>query len=83
MRYKHVIEILQKHNPEAVIVDGFDSAIIGYTQSSPPFCAVYDIEKCIAILIESGMSPEDSVEYFDYNILGSYMGENNPIFISL
>jgi hypothetical protein len=83
MRYNTIIEIVKNHNSEAVIIDGFDQAIIGYTQSNPSFCIVYDIEKCISILVEFGMSLEDAVEYFDSNFLGAYIGENNPIFVSL
>ncbi len=82
MRYKTILDILKKHNPEAVLVDGFDEAVVGYSQM-PPFCAVYDVEKCIAILVENGMTLEDSIEYFDYNVLGSYLGDNGPIFVSL
>ena len=81
MRYQHIKEILSKLNPQAVVLEGFDQAIIGYTQNFPPFCAVYDIEKCIAIMVENGMSVEDAVEYFDSNFL-IHSGENNPIFIS-
>lgn len=82
MRYKHIVEILNKFNPQAIILDGFDQAIVGYTQNYPPFCAVYDIEKCIAILVENGMSINEAVEHFDANFL-VHSGENNPIFISL
>ena len=82
MRQKEILDRLKEYNPDAVIVDGFDDAIIGYSQM-PPFCAVYDVEKCIAVLVEAGMTLEDSVEYFDYNVLGSYLGENSPIFVSL
>ena len=27
------------------------------------------------------MSEEEAVEYFEYNTLGSYMGENTPVFV--
>jgi len=27
------------------------------------------------------MTYEDAVEYFDYNTLGAYMGENTPMFL--
>lgn len=83
MRHKELYKIISAYNPEAKFADGFEEALIGYTQSSPSFCAVYDIEKCIAILIERGMSLEGAVEYFDYNVLGSYVGEHTPVFVSL
>lgn len=82
MRYKTIIERLEDLNPLAYLADGFDQAVIGHTNKHP-YVAVYDSEKCIAILIESGMTTEDAVEYFEYNVLGSYMGENSPVFASL
>jgi hypothetical protein len=27
------------------------------------------------------MSYEEAIEYFEYNVLGAYVGENTPIFI--
>lgn len=27
------------------------------------------------------MTEEEAIEYFEYNILGSYMGENTPVFL--
>ena len=82
MRQKEIIDRLSEMNPSALLADGFDQAVIGYTQKHP-YLAVYDSEKCIAILIESGMTTEEAVEHFEYNVLGSYVGENNPIFVSL
>jgi hypothetical protein len=28
------------------------------------------------------MSEEESLEYFDFNIIGGYFGEQNPIFLT-
>jgi hypothetical protein len=85
-------------NPEALLLDGFDEAIIGMAEriNLGPVIA-YDVEKIIQILandmeveeddLEDGQSIEDlkismSYEYFYFNIQGAWMGENTPIFIS-
>lgn len=84
MRYKQIIERISEINPDALFADGFDQAIIGYTQNGKsPVVAVYDVEKCIVILTSSGMPLKEAVEYFEYNVLGGYFGENDPIFVSL
>jgi hypothetical protein len=44
---------------------------------------VYDIDRIIDILIEDGMSYDDAVEFYQYNIVGSYVGENTPSFVRL
>ena len=55
---------------------------MGIDQSD--YVAVYDTDKCIDILMQKiGMNQEDATEYFDFNILGSYMGEYTPRFIKI
>jgi hypothetical protein len=44
---------------------------------------VYDIDKVIDILIKDGMSVDEAIEYYEYNIAGAYVGENTPSFIRL
>lgn len=78
------IEEIQEINPDALLCDGFDDAIIGMAEriNLGPVVA-YSVEKIINILInEHGLSYEEAYEYFDYNILGSWMGENTPVFIT-
>ena len=62
--------------------DGFDGAIIGIGQRcGQPDILVYDQEKCIDILIDDGMSREDAEEYFDFNTLGAWVGDQTPIYV--
>ena len=62
-----------------VIADGFDDAIIGVDDNNLKI--VYDIDEVINILIRDGMEVDDAIEYYEYNIVGSYVGENTPSFI--
>ena len=77
-----VEELLAEENPDALFADGFDEAIVGISRrfSHPPLVA-YDYDKCIQILIDQGMTPEDAVDYFSYNVIGSWNGSGTPIFI--
>ena len=71
-------------NPEALLCDGFDEAIIGMAEriNLGPVVA-YDVDKMLEIMVErDGMSYEEAIEYFDYNIIGAWMGENTPVFIT-
>lgn len=72
-------EILLDAYPDEKILtaDGFDDAIIGRCESSGK--VIYSISKCIDILIKDGMSEEDAIEYFYYNVSGAYVGELTPI----
>ena len=57
--------------------DGFDEAVIGLDDSTMRL--IYSVSKCINILVNGGMSQFDALEYFNYNVSGSYMGEQTPI----
>ena len=78
-----------------ILVDGIDSAIIGYTDSwngapwgrrkfiaGRPHRAVYDRDRCISILEEKGKISREEVEQsFDIDEDSDYMAENGPIFV--
>jgi hypothetical protein len=64
--------------PEEQILkaDGFDEAILGIEEGSMRL--IYSKSKCIEILCRD-MSEEDAMEHFDFNVAGSYVGEQTPI----
>ena len=64
-----------------VIVDGFDDAIIGVDDNNLKI--VYDIDEVINILMREEMTVDEAIEYYEYNIAGSYVGENTPLFIRI
>jgi hypothetical protein len=41
----------------------------------------YDTQKILDIL-ERSMSVEEAQEFFEYNILGAYMGDRTPVYIT-
>ena len=64
----------------AIKLDGFDDCIIGLAEEfGNGTRIVYSKEKIIEKLKEE-MTHEEALEYYDYNILGGYFGEQNPIF---
>ena len=76
-------EEIEEINPDALLCDGFDEAIIGLAEriNLGPIVA-YDVDKMLKIMVErDGMTYEEAMEYFDYNILGAWMGENTPVYI--
>ena len=65
--------------------DGFDEAIIGIAEGiaiQHQSVLVYDKNKIIRILmVRDGMTDEEAIEFYEFNISGAYMGEKTPIFI--
>jgi len=65
-----------------LIADGFNKAFIGTgSRSCSEDVAVYDTDRCIDILMEQGMTDEEAIEYFEFNVLGSWVGSTTPIFL--
>jgi hypothetical protein len=43
-----------------------------------------DRDKCIEILVErDGMDHDEAEEFFEYNVIGAWMGEGTPCFAIL
>ena len=57
----------------------YEQAIIGQDDAS--LRVVYSADKIIEILSEE-MTHEEAEEFYEYNILGAYMGEMTPIYVS-
>jgi|TARA_R110002020_G_scaffold128567_4_gene288153 hypothetical protein len=78
-------EWLADRNDEALLADGFDAAFVGVVSRGGLSCpvAVYDAERCVEILIErDGMTYEEADEFFSFNVLGSYVGEYTPMYLT-
>jgi hypothetical protein len=65
----------------AILLDGFDDCIVGVTESfGGGIRLLYSRDKILESL-QKDMSEEDAIEYYYYNIVGGYFGEQNPIFL--
>ena len=73
------MEILAEN--ESLLADGFEKALVGVTCGANPV-AIYDAMSCIDILIADGMTEMDAIEYFEYNVVGSHMGDKTPLFVA-
>ena len=63
--------------------DRFEPAIIGIAHrfGMQPIVA-YDYRKVIEVFAED-MEYEEAEEYFDFNVIGAWVGEGTPIFIEV
>jgi hypothetical protein len=85
MTFKQIKERLAEVNPEALLADGFEDALIGYVErfGMEPI-ALYDRAKCIAILVKRDKMTEDEAEeFFCFNTIGAWAGEGTPAFAVL
>jgi hypothetical protein len=74
-------DTLDEINPDAIIWDGFDEALIGIGERcglGP--VAIYDRETMVEILSEE-MTVDEADEYLEFNVIGAYVGEYTPIIV--
>jgi hypothetical protein len=78
----NLIETLAEENPEALLWDGFDDALIGVVRRAckPPL-ALYSASKCVEVLSSGGMDEDEAREYLDFNTFCAYMGDHTPCFL--
>tara|TARA_R110000787_G_scaffold26646_2_gene74447 strand:- start:331 stop:573 length:243 start_codon:yes stop_codon:yes gene_type:complete len=70
--------LIEYASDNALTADGFDNAVIGLSYDG---LFVYDVDDCVSILVEDGMSLLEAEEFMDFNVLNCYMGEGTPLFI--
>ena len=78
-----ISELLEQVNEEALLLEPreqYDKCIVGVTYYGDKF--VYDANLVIQSLItDQEMTEEEALDWFEYNVIGSYMGDGTPIFI--
>ena len=78
-------QYLAEFDDGLLYADGFDEAILGICERACSDVVVaYDRDKFIDILVErDGMSYEEAIEHFDFNVVGAWVGDNTPVFLTL
>ena len=75
-----IIEQLREYNHKALLLDGFDDAIVGIFERR---VLVYDFNKVIEILMNlDNISMSDALEHYYHNIERPF-GKHYPIFIEI
>ena len=92
MNKSEIQDYVSEYNEEALLADGFEEAFLGICDrfGQPPLLA-YDREKCLDILmqqfqedneVDQSQLYEEAIEFFEYNVIGAWMGENTPVFLT-
>jgi hypothetical protein len=79
------LEEVSSINEEALYPTDLKDAIIGTVERfGIPTLILLDKEKCLEIFMErDGMSQEEAQEYFDFNVIGAWMGDGTPCFATI
>jgi hypothetical protein len=75
---------IREIDKEILLAEGFDDALVGIVDVQGKTVALYDKLLCIELLIaEQDMSEEEAIDYFEYNVEKSYVGELTPAFATI
>lgn len=79
-----ILEWIDETFEVIVYPTGFEDCIVGVGErfGGPPV-AVLDVEKMLAQMEREGMTRDEAIEYFEYNILGAHVGEQNPVYLHI
>jgi hypothetical protein len=72
---------LAEEYPDLMRMDGFDDAILGVVERIGLQTVCYDLNKVIAILMEQGMDEQDAWDWYQFNMVGAWVGEATPVFL--
>jgi hypothetical protein len=84
-RRRRVQEWLAERQPDAVLLDGLDEALVGAgCIAGGQALAVYDQGAILDTLMErDGMTEQDAWDHYGYNIESLYAGSGTPLIIVL
>jgi hypothetical protein len=77
-------ERISEDYPDLLVMepDYLDEAIVGVVRRIGLEAVCYNTDKVIELLMEHDkMSYEDALEYFEYNMIGAWVGEHTPVFL--
>ena len=84
MTRKELEQWAEDTGEDLLFADGFDDAIVGRgEQYSRTNAVVYDYNKCVKVLMDRDkLSYEDAIEWMEFNVVTTYVGEKTPIFLT-
>lgn len=71
MNRETICEFIGNHHADyddSVLIDGHESAFLGYIRTAEGLSATYSRDKILENLVNDGCSYDEALEYFDYNI---------------
>ena len=74
------------HDEEVVVLNGFESAFLGFAEryDFSGAVAVYDKSVILRILMnEHALSESGAEDFFESNVLGSWVGAGTPVFVTI
>jgi hypothetical protein len=87
MTLVEILAHLEEYGEEALLMEprsDYDECIIGVgARFHDGPLAIYSVERILAVLMrDDEVDEEGAQEWFDFNIIGGWMGSGTPIFVN-
>ncbi len=83
MTPSEIIDVLAEENPEALLWDGLEDALVGVVRSAGVGArALYSRDRCIEIVMGWGATYEEALEHLEFNTFSAYMGPETPCWVN-
>lgn len=73
---------IEENYERVMFMDGYDDCIAGMLEKfgTDPI-VIYDKKKVLNKMMMDGMTREEAEEFYEYNMIGAYVGELTPVFL--
>ena len=83
--FRSSMDVWSEEYPDLMMLEPreiYDEAIVGVVERINLTAFCYDTQEILDILNrDHDLTPEEALEYFEFNIRGSYVGEHSPVFL--
>jgi hypothetical protein len=84
MKQTEIVEMIAKSNPKARVLNGFDSAIVGFGRTAGgEMVVVYDWSRILSLLVRGGMTAEEADQFVEFNLETACAGPDAPVIARL
>ena len=75
-------QLLEMGLEEVVVMEGYDDCVIGVLErfGTEPI-VLYDKDRVIDKLVDDGCTYDEALEFYEFNQLGSWVGDRTPGFL--
>ena len=81
MRMSYERRRIMEVNPDAILWDGFDEALVGISEDNRAVYNIYMLESIMWRNNKKHITFDEASEWVQYNILQAYLGDETPIHI--
>jgi hypothetical protein len=67
-----------------IVYDDLEPFKVGavFRFGQPPIVC-YDLNKVLAHYVAEGMTEEEAIEFFEFNVIGAWVGDTTPCFLDM